>query len=286
MDFSIVIVSYNSRVQLPANLASLKESVGELDYEIIVVDNASIDSTKDFLARDWPEVKLVANQENLGFAKASNIGIKIAKGDNIILLNPDMKVFPETLIDLKNWLKNNDQADVVGVKLLNEEDKLVSQVRRFPTFFDQLMIILKIPHLVPSVLNRYLCAGFDYNQDRVVDSLRGSFFVLPKRTLEKYGLLDERYFLWFEEVDYCRTVKEGGGQVWYTSSVKAIDYVGQSFNRLPRLKAQKYFKDSQLTYFKKWQPGWRVWLLKLAWFFGLLLTRILKSGESKEEKEA
>ena len=84
-------------------------------------------------------------------------------------------------------------------------------------------------------------------------------------------LLDEQYFLWFEEVDFCKQIQRAGGEVWYTPTAQCVDYVGQSFKQLPRGTAQKYFRDSMLKYFKKWHPAWQLWVLKIAWVVGMFI---------------
>ncbi len=267
MDFSIIIVSWNVKDVLRSNLQSILQTNQQVTVEIIVIDNASKDETVEMIRSEFPSVQVIVNQENVGFAKASNQGLKKAVGDYLILLNPDMKIFPETLGNLKHWLDKNPQADVSGIQLIDEQGKIVHHVRRFPTFSDQVAIILKLPHLFPRMLDSYLLRDFKYSVAAQVDSIRGAFFVMRKSSLEKFGLLDERYFLWFEEVDYCRAVKEQGGQVWYTPEAVAIDYVGKSFSQLPRSTKQAYFRTSMLAYFKKWESPWQTRLLSFAWFF-------------------
>ena len=267
MDFSIIIVSWNVKDILRANLQSILQTNQQVSVEIIVVDNASKDESVKMIQSEFPSVQVITNQVNIGFAKASNQGLKKAIGDYLILLNPDMKIFPETLGNLKQWLDKNPHADVTGIKLIDEQEKILPHVRRFPTFSDQVAIILKLPHLFPRLLDSYLLRDFNYAVATQVDSIRGAFFVIRKSSLEKFGLLDERYFLWFEEVDYCRAVKQQGGQVWYTPEALAIDYVGKSFLQLPRSSKQVYFRTSMLAYFKKWQSPWQAQLLSLAWFF-------------------
>lgn len=274
MDLSIIIVSWNVKEKLRENLLALRKSQGNLEYEVFVVDNNSADGSVEMVKKEFPEVKLISNQENLGFAKANNQALKQAKSDFILLLNPDMKIKPDTLIKMVNWLRENEQASVAGCRLFDEQGKTIRHVRRFPAFFDQLAIVLKLPHLFPNILNKYLRVDFDYDQAVSVDSIRGSFFLIRKEVLEKVGLLDEKYFIWFEEVDYCQRVKEGGGEVWYTPAAECFDYMGQSFNQLPRGKIQKYFRDSQLIYFQKWQPIWQSWLLKIAWIAGKIVVGI------------
>ena len=265
MDFSIIIVSWNTKDKLRENLLSLSYGNTGVHREIIVIDNASDDGSAAMLQTEFPEVKLIRNQANVGFAKASNQGLREATGDFLILLNPDMKILADTLVNLKSWLLKNPQADVTGITLIDEHNTVIPQVREFPTVWTQLAIVLKLPHLFPQILHNYLQVDFDYAQSTAVDSIRGAFFVIRRSALEVYGYLDERYFLWFEEVDYCRTVKEKGGEVWYTSTAKAIDYVGQSFSQLPRVTKQKYFRNSMIAYFKKWYPTWQGELLGLGW---------------------
>jgi len=279
MNLSIVIVSWNVRDKLRENLKALFESKGDFEFEVFVVDNNSHDKSAEMVRNEFPQVKLIANQENLGFAKANNQAIKKAKGEFILLLNPDMKVFPDTLINMLKWMYKNKQASVAGCHLVTEAGKTVKHVRKFPKISDQLAIALKIPHLFSRVLNKYLYVDFDYANAQEVDSVRGGFFFMRNRKL-----LDEQYFIWFEEVDYCKQIKKVNGQVWYTPTAKCIDYVGQSFKQVKRGQAQKYFRDSQLKYFKKWHPIWQYWLLKLAWPVGLMITWI--GGRLKVKRKA
>ncbi len=276
MDISIIIVSWNVKNKLKDNLAALFRSEGGFSYEILVVDNDSKDGTAKMIAHDFPQVKLIANRENLGFAKANNQGIREATGSYVLLLNPDMLVFPETLRNILKWADNHPLAAVAGCRLIDERGSLIKHVRRFPTIWDQLAIVFKIPHLFPRILNKYIKEDFDYEKSQAVDSIRGGFFLMRRNTLEKIGSLDERFFVWFEEVDYCRRVYQGGLQVWYTPYAECIDYVGQSFKQVDRSTAQYYFRDSMLKYFHKWHPFWQYYCLKTAWIFGILLTKIAK----------
>lgn len=276
MDLSIIIVSYNVREKLKNNLQALFKSQINFSFEVFVVDNASADGSAEMVEKDFPQVKLIKNDKNLGFSKANNIAIKQSRGDFILLLNPDMQVFEDSLEKSLIFAKENNQAIVSSCKLVDEKNNIIKHIRRFPKFFDQLMIIFKIPHIFPAVLNKYLVSDFNYNQSQKVDSVRGSFFLINKNEFEKlsgqeFPLLDERYFLWFEEVDFCKQVYHLGGEVWYNSQSKCLDYVGQSFSLLKRKKAQKLFRDSMLKYFKKWQVGWQYYLLKIFWPLGLFL---------------
>lgn len=314
MDLSIIIVSWNVREKLKENLLVLFKSEGDVSFEIFVVDNNSHDGTAEMVknefslngvhpvksgqlagAKQFNGVKLIANAENLGFAKANNQAIKQARGEFILLLNPDTRVLPDTLSNMVKWMRKNKQASVAGCHLVDEPGNTIKHVRKFPTIWDQLAVVLKLPHLFPNILNKYLRVDFDYSKPAKVDTVRGGFFMI--RNTSPARLLDERYFLWFEEVDFCRQVKKNGarlrpakcgttarqGEVWYTPAAECVDYVGQSFKQLPRAKAQKYFRDSMLKYFEKWHPAWQYWALKSAWPIGMFITWLGEKARFKSK---
>jgi GT2 family glycosyltransferase len=270
MDLSIIIVSWKVKDKLRANLEALFASRGDFSYEVFVVDNNSGDGTAQMIRDEFPKVKLIANQDNLGFAKANNQAIKQASGDYVLLLNPDMLVNPDTLQKALSWAKNNQQAVVSGFRLVNEQGETIKHVRRFPNLFDQLMVILKVPHFLPFVLNSYLFSNFNYDRESRVDSVRGAFFLINKKvwteiSRQELPLFDERYFIWFEEVDFCKQVYSNGGEVWYSPAATCLDYVGASFGQIKINTKQKYFQESMLKYFKKWHSNWQVTVLNSAW---------------------
>ncbi len=273
MKLSIIIVSWNVQDKLKENLQAIYNSKFNFDFEIFVVDNNSSDGSVDMIKQDFPQIRLIENRNNFGFAKANNQAIKVAKGQYILLLNPDMLVEKNTLQNMLDWYLSNENVSVAGCHLIDSNGNTLSHVRRFPTVWDQLMIILKIPHIFPSVLDGYLRKDFDYSQDARVDSVRGGFFMINCKNFSQLPLLDERYFLWFEEIDFCRAVKQEGGEVWYSKAARCTDLVGQSFEQVNRFATQKYFRDSMLKYFKKWHSFGAWLMLYLAWLpmIGLIL---------------
>lgn len=270
MDLSVIIVSWNVKDKLRDNLAALFKSEGDVKFEVYVVDNNSSDESAAMVAAEFPQVHLIVNHDNYGFARANNQALKLALGKFFLLLNPDMCVRTDTLKNIIYWAENNPQATVIGGKLLNKKTEVIKQVRRFPRIWDQLLITLKIPHLFVGAVNGYLQSQFDYHQASKVDSIRGAFFLINGEQYKKISgldrpLLDERYFLWFEEVDFCRQIYKLGGEVWYTPAAQCLDYVGASFSQVNRGRAQEYFSDSMLKYFQKWEAPWKYNLLKAAW---------------------
>ncbi len=284
MDISIIIVSWNVKDKLRENIKSIYQSIGDFSFEIIVADNNSSDDSANMVKHTFPDVSLIRNKENLGFAKACNQGMKRSQGKYILLLNPDMKLERDTLNNFIIWLKDNPQADIASCKLVDEKGSIVRHVRRFPKLCDQLAIVLKLPHFIPSILNKYLRKDFDYNKSSKVDSVRGAFFAIRKDSFETC-LLDERYFLWFEEVDFCKYASSIGKEVWYTNKASAIDLVGKSFSQLKTYQTQKYFSDSMLKYFKKWYPYWQYFILFLAWQPVLFFNWLIKGNLNKKTKQ-
>lgn len=281
MDISLITVGYKSREYVSGLLESLFASAenlrrAHLTVEHFIIDNDSDDElcemvSKEFVPRnnDVITVRAIQNTENLGFAKANNIGIRAAVGQKIILMNPDMRLFPETLSNVSAWMDARANAAVVGIHLISQDGVTVSQVRRFPGLADQAAILLKLPHIFPRLLDKYLVAEFDYGRETRVDSLRGSFFALRRETVEKIGGLDERYFIWFEEVDYCRQAAAAGLEVWYTPAARAVDFVGRSFALVGGYQKQKYFTDSMIKYFAKWHPAMVAGIMRFLRLFAL-----------------
>jgi len=273
MDLSIITVAWNSDKFISEQLRSVFDSTGDFKFEIFVVDNNSSDNTVSVIKKNFPQVKLIVNSSNNGFAKANNQAIEESSGRYVLLLNPDMRVFPETLSDMVKYMDTHPYALVAGCKLIDQEGKNVPHVRRFPRLFDQLMILLKVPHLFPGVLNKYLMRDFDYENEAQVDSIRGSFFMIRREVIDQLGGLDERFFIWFEEVDYCKQAADRGMKVVYTPTVKCVDYVGKSFALVGGLKKQKYFTRSMVQYFKKWHP-WKASLIIIARPFAIAVAWI------------
>lgn len=261
VDLAVVIVSLEVRDFLLANLEALFASHGTISAEVIVVDNGSTDGTVAAVRERFPLVRVIANPRNRGFAGANAQGIAVQNARHVLLLNPDMRVASTALQMTVEYLDAHSDVGVASGRLLKEDGTTLETVRSFPTVWSQAAILLKLPHVWPHVLDRYLCRGFDYTREQAVDSVRGSYFAISGRALESCGPLDTRYFIWFEEVDYCRQISEYGLKVMHVPTIQATDFVGRFFVTRRRWWTQRHFTRSMLQYFAKWQPGWRVWLL-------------------------
>lgn len=290
-DLAVIIVSWNVRAHLLENLSSLAASEGACTARCIVVDNASTDGSMEAVRETYPWVQMITNRENRGFAAATNQGIHARQARHVLLLNPDMRVEKETLARTVAYLDAHMDAAVVGGYLSGQDGIVVESVRRFPSFLSQLALVCKVPHLFPQVLDRYLWKGFDYGMERSVEVVRGSFFAIHERALQTIGALDERYFLWYEEMDYCRQAIAHKWKVMYVPSLRATDKVGQSFRQVGLYLSQRRLLCSLIAYFDKWHPRWhaaafrivRPLVLATAWIVERAMI-LLKIKEYKRAK--
>lgn len=262
-DVGIVIVNWNVRELLEANLRSLEASIGPGTGRVIVVDNASMDGSVDYLTPLFPWVTFVANKENLGFAKACNQGMVLTRARHILLLNPDMRVEPETISSALAYAEAHPEVGIFSARLLHEDGTEIRSVRRFPTFLSQLLIVLKLEKLFPKLNHWYHGDDLDLSKEQDVDSLRGAFFFIQEKALRVLGGLDERYFIWFEDVDYCRRAHKYGFIVRHVPSIRLHDAIGRSFAQRKLFWKQNQMTTSMIQYFTYWHPVWQSLILRV-----------------------
>ncbi len=261
IDLSVITVTWNSAALITPQMISVKNAVEGLNYEHVVIDNASTDRIKDEV-QNQPGIVFIANENNEGFAKANNQGLACARGKWLLFLNPDMLLEKVTLRPLLAWAETKPRLAIVGCRLLNSNGKMRDSHRPayFPTFFSVLGILFKLSVLFPKFFSR----GYHDEElvgERIVDTVRGSFMLMRRSFLEETGFaFDPRYRLFFEDVDICREARSRGWEVWYNPLVSCVDYVGQSFKQVDQLFRQKQFFASAVLYFKKWGSfyEWRI----------------------------
>ncbi len=271
---SVIIVHWNVRDLLQANLAQLlplprggrEGSASGVVCEVIVVDNGSVDGSVTMIKTDFPRAHLIRNEVNRGFAFAVNQGVRVAKGEVVVLLNPDMLVGEDVLEHVHSMLTRQKDVGVMGIKLMREDGSIVESVRRDPSLLDQVAILLKLPHLFPKVLDRYLMKDFDYGKSQNVEQIRGSFFAFRRDVYENVGPFDQKnFFLWFEEVDFCKRVRQAGLRIWYNAELSATDLIGRSFRQRTVRWKQYHLGRSMARYFSKWHPRWQTAVIYILW---------------------
>lgn len=289
MLLSIIIVNWNTKELLRKCIQSIMSNAPSFEYEIIVIDNASTDGSKDMLKYELSKdqyldrfdsvtnAHVIINEENLGFAKANNQGIKRAKGEYILLLNPDTEVQHNCLQRTVNFMKDFKEVGILGCQLLNPDKTIQHSIRSFPTLMSQVLILLKLHNLFPTLksLQNYFLPNFDYNKSQEVDQVMGAYFLINRKVIDKIGMLDEKYWIWFEEVDYCKMAKNAGFQVYYFKDAQTIHQKAQAFNQVLGIKKQVYLNNSLLHYFNKFHSLFSVLVILFLYPISLFLALIV-----------
>jgi GT2 family glycosyltransferase len=236
MDVSIVIVSFNGRDLLRRCLASIYEYTEGLQFEVIIVDNASTDGTREAIAGEYPQAKLLARANNAGFSRAVNEGIAASRGNFLLILNPDCELTSNILPVMIGYLTSRPEIGLLGPKLLDPGGQLQLSCRAFPGFeaslFNRYSLLTKLfPNNKYS--SRYLMLEFDHSRVKDVDWLSGACWLLTRRAYETIGPLDAGYFWTFEDVDYCQRAKRAGLRVVYFPDASIIHHIGGSSRGAP-----------------------------------------------------
>jgi GT2 family glycosyltransferase len=206
MDLSIIIVTCNSEKYILNCLGSISRSIQDLEHEILIIDNNSTDQTK-ILIKGFPNsVRLAENTENLGYAKALNLGLRTSLGEFILFINPDVIIESDSLLPMINFMRANPKAGICGCKLLNGDGSPQYSTGSFPTLFSTIYRIA-----LPRRMRKYNLWG--YSKVRECDWVTGAFMLIRNTLIDSVGYLDENYFMYYEDVDYCLQAKKLG---WYT----------------------------------------------------------------------
>ncbi|HTK05508.1 MAG TPA: glycosyltransferase family 2 protein, partial [Candidatus Eisenbacteria bacterium] len=253
MDLSIVIVNWKVKDLLRRCLASVYRETKGVSFEVFVADNDSRDGSLEMVLKEFPEATVIANNRNLGFAAGNNPALMRAEGEFVILLNPDTELKEDALTTMVAHMRANPRIGILGPRLVGADGKLQPSVRRFPTLVSQALIMLKLHHPLRKFgpLRRYFADDFDYTKAAEVDQVMGAAFMIRRKVLAQLGGLDERFFIWFEEVDYCKRAKDAGFEVWYSPVANVTHNGGESFGKAFGPTKQRYFNDSLRKYFHK-----------------------------------
>lgn len=252
MKLSIIIVSWNVCQELLDCLRSIDDNRPSDSFEIIVVDNASTDDTVNAVREDFPEVKLLVNTENRGFAAANNVGIRQSQGQYIFFLNPDTIIHPDSLDKLIKFIDDNRDVGVCGPKLLNLDGSPQQSVRRMPTFLAALHrhTAFKFLGIFKGQYRKWVMKDFDYNSQSDVDQVMGAAMMTSKSILEQVGPMDEDFFMYYEEVDLCYRIKQAGLRIVFVPEVQITHLGGCSAGQIPAGK-RIMAMTSLLKFFKK-----------------------------------
>lgn len=255
----IIIVNWNSGHYLANCINSiLRSNKNNIILEIIIIDNASSDNSIESVPVA-NNIKIIKNNINKGFSAACNQGITFGKSDYILFLNPDTEVFPDTIVKSINLIQKNKDIWILGVKHLDKDNRILPSCSRFPELKNYIFDITGLSKIFPKIFTpATLMTDWDHNSERYVDQVMGAYMLLCRSTLTNIGIFDERYYVYYEDMDLSLRVKKQGGQVFYTPDIQIYHKGGGTSNQvkdkrlfysiLSRLLfAQKHF--SQITFY-------------------------------------
>ncbi len=261
IDLSVVIVNWNVMAFLERCLSSIyaclqsSSPTGEpdtLQCEVIVVDNASTDGSPAMVRQRFPAVNLIVCDTNLGFTKANNVGIAHSSGRYILLLNPDTEVTGNAFSTMVSYMDQCPDVGALGPKLLFPDGRIQSSRRRFPTlataFLESTILQQWCPH--NRVLQHYYVQDRSDDEEQDVDWVTGACLLIRRQAWEQVGPLDEDFFMYSEELDWCRRLKKAGWRVVYIPWAEIIHHEGQSSSQVVPAR-HLYFQSSKVRYFRK-----------------------------------
>lgn len=265
MDLSIIILNYNSKDFLLPCVKGIVDNTRSLDYEIIIVDNASTDDSVQYieqkiLPRFW-QVKLIKADSNRGFSAGNNLGIREGKGKYVLIMNPDIVIWDNVMAKMAQFMENNSLVGVAGPRLISPDASLQYFCYQYPS--PQVLLYRRTPlarlRFAQAAIKKYLMMDWDHADNRPVDWVQGSFMIVRRRAIQEVDLMDERYFLFLEDTDWCRRFWQAGWQVWYCAEVEVVHYHERaSASAFPKTLFNKMawvHVISALKYFHKWGIG-------------------------------
>lgn len=262
-DLSIIIVSWNVCDLLRVCLQSVASGRFDLTLEVIVVDSGSSDNTPQMVVEEFPWVQLIARLDNVGFPKGNNIGLDVASGRFVLLLNPDTEIVGQALPTMLRYIEDHPEVGVVGPQLLNGDGSVQSSRRRFPTiatgFFESTWLESMAPR---TLLEQYYALDLPDDEAAAIDWVMGAAMLTRREVIEQVGGMDEGYFMYSEELDWCRRIKEADWQVVYLPAAQIVHYVGKSSEQAVTARHIN-FNRAKLRYFQKFHGRFTAFLLRL-----------------------
>ena len=278
MKLSIVIVNYNVKYFLEQALTTVEKSRVGIASEVFVVDNNSVDDSVQMVADQFPEVHLIQNKNNPGFSIANNQAIKLAKGEYVLLLNPDTVIEEDTLSKCLQFLDDHPDAGALGVKMIDGSGKFLPESKRgFPDPYVAFTKVSGLSRLFPRSkrFNQYHLGYLDKEKTWEVDVLSGAFMMIRKSVLDEIGLLDEQFFMYGEDIDLSYRIQKAGNKNYYFADTQIIHYKGESTKK-GSLNYVKAFYNAMILFankhFDKKQAGTFTFFISLAIYFKAFLT--------------
>ncbi len=262
-NISIIILSWNTKEYLHKCLTSLGHRLDSDDYEIIVIDNASEDGSGEMVHEHFPSVKLVVNSTNTGYAAGNNVGIRMAQANHILLMNSDIEVIENAPEVMADYLDQNGSYGAVTTRMVRADGSVQKCCTRFPTLSTLFLFDIDRNRLLRQTppVRSYLMKEYDHVTSMDVEQPPAAFFMITRRTAIAVGLLDEQFFLFFNDVDYCRRILKSGYLIRYLAEPMVIHHGGKSVAKEGSYRTQWYI--ARYRYYKKWHGVVAGFLAKL-----------------------
>ncbi len=273
MNLSVIIVSWNTVELLRKCLASVYHNPPGDHFEVIVVDNVSSDGSVQMVQQQFPQVKLLTNKRNVGFATANNQAIEQSSGRYILLLNPDTEVKPGALKIMVQFMEDHPEVGAVGAQLLNPNNTLQPSCYPAPTLSREFWRLFHLDKFWP--YGTYNMFQWDLNRAREVDVVQGAALLLRREALNEVGVLDTDYFIYTEEVDLCYRLQQAGWRLYYVPQARVVHYGGQSTQQVAADMFLQLYR-SKLLFFRKHHGLLASYIYKFI-LFGAVLMRLLVS---------
>jgi GT2 family glycosyltransferase len=235
MKISVIIVSWNAKAFLLKCIESISRQPLQDPLEIIVVDNASSDGSAEAVRENHPAVKLICNGGNDGFAKGNNIGIRASSGEYLFLINSDVVVSEGCFGKLAGYMDSHPEIGMLGPRIVGSDGKLQRSTMGFPSLWNTLCRALALDSMFPRsrLFGSYLMTFSNHDVTQPVDVINGCFWVLRRSAMEQVGVLDEQFFMYGEDVDWCKRFNKGGWKVVFFAEAEALHYGGASSANAP-----------------------------------------------------
>ena len=270
---SVIIVNYNVKEYLAQLLLSLERALQTISHEIIIVDNHSIDGSVQFLKDKNFKVRIIENDENLGFGRANNQALKICKGKYVVLINPDTVVQEDTFSRMIDFFDNTPDASVATCKIIDPAGNFSVDCRHsIPTPSVALWKVLGLSKLFPKsrIFSQYNMTYLNSDQIYSIPAISGSFMMMKKEVLDQVGLFDEQFFMYCEDIDLCHRITQAGFKIYYFPETQIIHYKGESTKK-DNLDYVKTFNKSLYQFFQKYYAPKSIFLFRWLVMIGILL---------------
>ena len=268
---SLIIVSWKVKELLKNCLISVFRNPGQYPLEVIVVDNNSQDGSVEMIEKEFPQVRLIENRENIGFGRACNQGIRIAKARYIFILNPDTLIKPNTLQNIIDFMESNPEVSIGGCYIYYPDGNPQNSFYKFPTMCNYFSRMVSLFRILPrnKLTQKFFWEYLDNNVTGPVDVVSGGAMVLRKEKVEEIGLFDETYFMYAEEIDLCYRARQKGWEISTIPNTKIIHYHQQS--SLQNIRVTTFHNlRSDFLFFRKFYPAYKVILLRMIQFLGII----------------